>query len=269
MRVVLIGAGVLVTLYILAVAALVLLQRLILFPSDNTRPDPARIPVAGVREMTVTTSDGLSLLAWFMPPASRTAPVVLCLHGNAGHIGHRAYRLTPFQHLGWGVLMLEYRGYGGNPGHPSETGLLNDARAGYAALRAMDIPPERIFLWGESLGSGLAAQLAAEQPVAAVFLEAPYTSITDIARARFPFAPVRWLLRDHFDTMRVIADIHAPVLVMHGVRDRTIPVAMGRAVHAAAHQPKELWIAPEAGHADLIEAGAIAAAGEFFNRMRR
>jgi fermentation-respiration switch protein FrsA (DUF1100 family) len=269
MRGVLIGAGVLATLYVLVVAALVLLQRRILFPSDNTRPDLARVPVAGVREITVTTPDGLSLLGWFMPPASDSAPVALCLHGNAGHIGHRAYRLAPFQRLGWGVLMLEYRGYGGNPGHPSETGLLIDARAGYAALRAMNVPPERILLWGESLGSGLAARLAAEQPVAAVFLEAPYTSITDIARARFPYAPVRWLLRDHFDTMRVIADIHVPVFVMHGVRDRTIPVAMGRAVYEAAHQPKELWIAPDAGHADLIEAGAIAAAGEFLNRVRR
>ncbi len=255
------GCGLLIA-YGLIVAALFLLQRQILFHPDATPPDLARAAIPGLRSMTMTTADGLKLLAWYLPPASEDGFVVLHLHGNAGNIGHRAYRLGPLSRLGWGVFLPEYRGFGGNPGAPSEAGLLLDARAALDAVHALGIPPSRILLWGESLGSGLAIQLA-DQPVAAVLLEAPYTSITDLAVARFPFVPVRWLLRDRFNSLRFIASVQAPVLVMHGARDRIIPLAMGEAIYAAAHAPKEMWIAPEAGHIDLIEAGAISAAAAF------
>jgi uncharacterized protein len=269
MRVVLIGAGVLAALYGLIAIALFLLQRRILFRPDTTRPDLARAGVPGLRELIVTTTDGLTLLAWYMPPARDDDPVVFYLHGNAGHIGHRAYRLAPFRRLGWGVMMLEYRGFGGNPGRPSEAGLLTDTRSGFALLSAMDVPPHRILVWGESLGSGLAVRLAVEQPVAAVLLEAPYTSVTAMARLRYPFVPVGKLLLDRFDSLSVIGGVRAPVLVMHGALDRIIPLAMGRAVHVAAPEPKALWIAPGAGHVDLIEAGAIEAAADFIKRMER
>jgi fermentation-respiration switch protein FrsA (DUF1100 family) len=263
----LIAALGLAVLYLLAMAALFLFQRRILFLPDQTPPDLTRVLGSGIRKLTVTTPDGLALLAWYMPPAREDGSVVLYLHGNAGHIGHRAYRLGPYHRLGWGVLLLEYRGYGGNPGRPSEHGLLTDARAGLAALEAMGFPPHRILLWGESLGSGLAVRLASERPVAAVLLEAPYTSIADLARRRFPFAPVNRLLLDRFETLRIIGDVRAPVLVMHGALDQIIPLAMGRAVYEAAPHPKEFWVAPLAGHVDLVEAGAIEAAADFVNRV--
>jgi hypothetical protein len=117
-----------------------------------------------------------------------------------------------------------------------------DARAGMAALIEMGFPPGRILLWGESLGTGLVVRLAVEQSVAAVLLEAPYTSITDVARLRFPFAPVGWLLLDRFDSLRIVAKVRSPVLVMHGTRDRIVPVTMGRTIHAAAarSRPREI-----------------------------
>jgi fermentation-respiration switch protein FrsA (DUF1100 family) len=263
------GAALLVLLYGLALAGLFLFQRRILFLPDTTTPDVARVAVAGIRPMTVTTPDGLSLLAWYLPPPREDGRVVLYLHGNAGHIGHRGYRLGPMRGLGWGVLLLEYRGYGGNPGHPSEAGLLEDARAGLAALRATGIAWDRILVWGESLGSGLAVRLAVEHPVAAAILEAPYTSIAAMARLRFPFVPADWLLLDRFDSLSAIGAVRAPVLVLHGTRDRIIPVAMGRALFAAAPEPKQLWIAEDAGHVDLVEAGAVEAAGEFVANLDR
>jgi fermentation-respiration switch protein FrsA (DUF1100 family) len=263
----LIAAKALLVLYGLTATILFLCQRRILFRPDRTTPDLTRAGVPGARTMIVTTPDGLALLAWHLPPARESDPVVLYLHGNAGHIGHRAFRLEQYHRLGWGALLLEYRGYGSNPGRPSEAGLTTDARAGLAALLAMGIAPSRIVLYGESLGSGLAARLATEQPVRAVLLESPYTSITDIARSRYPFLPVGWLLLDRFDSLRVIGNARAPVLVMHGARDRIVPVAMGRAVFAAAPDPKELWIAPHAGHIDLVEAGAMEAAANFVTRV--
>ena len=261
------GAAALAGLYLLVALGLFLLQRRILFLPDRTPPDLARTGIPGLRTVAVAAADGLSLLSWYLPPPGEAAPVVLYLHGNAGHIGHRVARLPHFQRLGWGVSMLEYRGYGGNPGSPSEAGLLADARGGLAALRAMGFPPERIVLWGESLGTGLAVRLAAETPVAAVLLEAPYTSIAAMAKRHYGFLPVDWLLRDRFDSLAAIGRVRAPVLVMHGARDRLIPAAMGRALFEAAGGPKELWIAPEAGHVDLVEAGAIEAAGDFVGRM--
>ena len=267
MRGALIGTGVLILLYTVVVTVLFLLQRRMLFLPFNLKLDATRTGVPGVSPLTVTTPDGLALLAWYMPPAREGGHVVLYLHGNAGNIGHRAYRFAPYHQIGWGVLMPEYRGYGGNPGRPSEQGLLTDSRAALAALVAMGFPPHRILLWGESLGSGLVVRLAAEQPVAAVLLEAPYTSITDVAQLRFPFVPVRWLLRDRFESLRAVPEVRAPVLVMHGVRDRIVPVAMGRAMYKAAPQPKELWIAPDAGHVNLVDAGAIDAAADFVRRL--
>jgi fermentation-respiration switch protein FrsA (DUF1100 family) len=263
-----IGIGVAAVVYGLIAAALFLLQRRILFLPDKSHPDLDRVLLPGVRETTVTTADGLTLLAWYLPPARDDGFVVLYLHGNAGHIGHRAYRLGPMRQPGWGVLLLEYRGYGGNPGSPSEAGLLNDARAGLASLRAMGVAPGRVLLWGESLGSGLAVFLAAEQTVAAVLLEAPYTSISDMARRRYWFVPVNWLLRDRFESSRAIGGVRAPVLVMHGARDTIIPVAMGRAMYDAAPEPKQLWISPAAGHLDLVEHGAVEAAADFVRELK-
>jgi fermentation-respiration switch protein FrsA (DUF1100 family) len=267
MRGILIGGGVLAMLYALAVAALFLLQRRILYLPDNTRPDVARAGIADLRQMTVTTADGLSLLAWFLPPRDGQ-PVVLHLHGNAGNIGHRSFRLGHFRRLGWGVLLLDYRGFGGNPGTPSEQGLLTDGRAGVSALERMGFAPSQIILWGESLGSGVAVQLGVEKSFAAVILEAPYTSITDMARRRFPFVPSGWLLLDRFDSLRAIGGLRAPVLIIHGARDRIIPVAMGQALFEAAPEPKQLWIVPESGHLDLVEAGAIEQAGAFVAEHR-
>ncbi len=286
MRSLLTAAAVLVAFYAMILLIMFLAQRRILFRPDRTAPDLDRAGVPELRLMSVTASDNISLLTWYMPPSrcdASTPPgddastplgddavhVVLFLHGNAGHIGHRAWRLATFRALGWGVMLPEYRGFGGNPGRPSERGLLADARAALAALLAMGIAPSRVLLWGESLGSGLAVRLAVEQSVGAVLLEAPYTSITDIARARFRFVPVRWLLRDRFDSLRWIGRVRAPVLVMHGARDRIIPVAMARALYEAAPEPKQLWIAPDAGHMDLVEAGAMEIAAGFVARLDR
>jgi fermentation-respiration switch protein FrsA (DUF1100 family) len=269
MRGALIGAGVLAASYVFIAALLYLLQRRILYRPDCRPPDLADAGLPDVRQMTVPTADGLALLAWYLPPVRANGRVVLYLHGNAAHIGHRAYRLGPYQRQGWGVLMLEFRGYGGNPGQPSEAGLIIDAHAGLAALREMGFALSAIVVWGESLGTGPAVQLATEHKVGALLLESPYTSIADIARLRYRWFPVDWLLRDRFDSLRRIGSVRAPVLVMHGALDQIVPVAMGHAVYTAAPDPKQLWIAPDAGHLDLVEAGAIAVAGRFVAQLDR
>ena len=157
-------------LYCAVVGLLALRQRHLLYLPDTSRP---LLPgaVAAARALSVHTEDGLDLLAWLTPPADDAQPVVLYLHGNGGNIGHRASRFARLSRLGWGVLLLEYRGYGGNAGAPTEAGIHADARAGYAALRGFGVPAQRIVLWGESLGTGVAVRLATEVDVGAVVLE--------------------------------------------------------------------------------------------------
>jgi uncharacterized protein len=251
--IVLVAAG----LYCSAVGILVWQQRRFLYVPDTNPPDVAVTGTPNAHTVIIRTADGLDLLAWQVAPADDAQPLVLYLHGNGGHIGNRAHRFAQLAQLGWGVLLLEYRGYGGNAGTPTETGLITDARAAYAALRASGIPAQRIILWGESLGSGVATRLATEVEVGAVLLEAPYTSIAAIAQQRFPFVPVDLLLQDRFDLLGRIGSVHAPVLVMAGGRDTIVPPAMSQAVFAASNEPKVLWLTPDAGHNDLVEAGAF------------
>jgi uncharacterized protein len=260
--IVLVAAG----LYCSAVGILVWQQRRFLYVPDTNPPDISVASIPNAHTVTIHTADGLDLLAWQVAPADDAQPVVLYLHGNGGHIGNRAHRFARLARFGWGVLLLEYRGYGGNAGNPTETGLITDARAGYAALRASGVPAQRIILWGESLGSGVATRLATEVEVGAVLLEAPYTSIAAIAQQRFPFVPVDLLLQDRFDLIGRIGSVHAPVLVMAGGRDTIVPPAMSQAVFAAANEPKVLWLTPDAGHNDLVEAGAFDVVQAFVRR---
>ncbi|MES2712735.1 MAG: alpha/beta hydrolase [Pseudomonadota bacterium] len=254
---------------ILGVGAVRVLQdRFIYFP-DRTPPRLEGPGLERVRATEVVTEDGLSLLAWVVPPLREDAPVVLYLHGNGGHLGDRRRRLARFAGLGWGALMVEWRGYGGNPGQSSEAGLLRDARAGLVALRAMGHGPGRIVIWGESLGTAVAIALAAEQQgaVGALVLELPLTSLADLAALHFPWLPApRWLLRDRFDSRGAIARVTAPVLLLAGGEDRLTPPAMAEALEAAAAGPVERWVAPLAGHEELATAGGFDVVTEFLGR---
>ena len=258
--------GSLLLIYALVLARLYIFQRRLLFIPDTALPDPERAGLPDAHIIHASTDDGLSLLAWHFPPSRPDGFTVLLLHGNAGNIGDRADRARRMRAAGWGVLLQEYRGYGGNPGSPSEDGLIRDARAGLAELRRLGVPSNRILLWGESLGTGLAVRIGAENEVAAVLLEAPYTSIAAAAQRQYPYVPVRPLLKDKFDSLSRIGSVQAPILVMQGARDRLVPPSMGRALIAAATASAELWVAEDAGHDDLGQFGAIEAAVAFVQR---
>jgi fermentation-respiration switch protein FrsA (DUF1100 family) len=252
--------------YALVVAVLYLVQRRLLYFPDTRRPALGDLAPIGVREVTLRTEDGLSLLSWYLPSPDH-APVIVYFHGNGGYIGHRRERLQQFAAAGFGVLMAEYRGYGGNPGSPSETGLMADARAALALLDAQRIAPDRRVVYGESLGCGVAVQLAADHPIAALILESPYTSIADVAQYHYPFVPVRWLLHDRFDALSRIGAITAPSLFLQADRDPVIPARFGRALYAAAQEPKHLWSVASGGHEDVGRLGGIAAAVAFVRKQ--
>jgi hypothetical protein len=163
---------------------------------------------------------------------------------------------------GTGLVALSYRGYAGSSGQPSEQGLLLDAAAAYAFTSAR-YDAERIVVWGFSLGTGVAVAVAAGQQVGKLILEAPFTSIVDVAGAHFRIVPVRWLLRDRFHSDDRMARVTAPLLVMHGENDLTIPIALGERLFALAHPPKQFVRFPEGGHDNLDAFGAIETARQF------
>jgi uncharacterized protein len=244
---------------------LYLFQRQLLYRPNKTRPGLADLAPLGVREVVLTTADGLSLFSWYLPPGTNR-PVIAYFHGNGGHIGYRAERLRRFAREGYGVLMAEYRGYAGNPGMPCEAGLYIDAEAALDFLACERIAPSRLVLWGESLGSGVAVYLAARREVAGVILEAPFTSVAAAAQHHYPFVPAAYLIRDRFDSLSRIGRLRAPLLVLHGERDTIVPVRFGRTLLDAAPEPKEGWFGPEAGHENLAQFGALDAAIAFIER---
>ena len=247
------------------VAVLYFGQRRLLFHPDRTRPVLGPLAALGVREITLATEDGIALSSWYLPPRGRR-PVILYCHGNGGHIGYRRTRLARFAQEGYGVLLLEYRGYGGNPGLPCEQGLYADAAAALDFLISEGIPSERVALYGMSLGTGVAVRLAACREVGAVILEAPFTSIAAAAQWHYPFVPCLWLVRDRFASLSLIERVRAPKLILHGGRDRIVPVHFGRALLARACEPKEGWFVAEAGHGDLAAFGALDAVIAFLGR---
>ncbi len=245
--------------------ALYLLQRRLLYHPGLTRPVLGDLALLGVHEVTLTTSDGLSLFSWYLPPGAGR-PLIVHFHGNGGHIGYRTERLRRLAREGYGVMLAEYRGYAGNPGTPSESGLYADATAALDFIAGEGIAPDRIVLWGESLGSGVAVELATRRRVAAVVLEAPFTSVAAAAQYHYRLIPAAMLVRDRFDSLSRIGRVNAPLLILHGERDRIVPVSHGRTLFDAAAPPKEGWFAAEAGHQNLAQFGALDAAIAFIDR---
>ncbi len=242
--------------YCVLVAALFFGQRTMMYHPDPSVPDPGVSIVPEMQAQRLRTADGMTPLAWWAPPADETRPVVVYFHGNAGTVAQRAGRARLLLDAGYGVLLAGYRYNADGGGDPSEEGLIADARAAFDFTLSQGIPADRIILYGESLGTGVAVVIASEHTVGAVVLEKPYSSMGDLAQDKFWFVPARWLVRDEFDSLSRIGRVNAPLLVIHGERDTLIPVRFGRKLFDAASDPKEGHFLPEGTHGNLYELGA-------------
>ena len=253
--------------YAFGLVALFVMQRSFLFPSPQTiRTSPQAAGFPEAEEHGLTTADGEKVIVWHVP-ARPGHPVVLYFHGNGDYLSGFFGRFRDLISDGAGIVALSYRGYAGSSGQPSEQGLLQDAAAAYAFTTAC-YSADRIVVWGFSLGTGVAVALAAEHPVGRLILEAPYTSIVDVAAASFWFFPVRLVMLDPFHSDQRIARVRVPLLIMHGARDPTIPIALGERLFALAHEPKQFVRFPEGGHVDLDSFGAIEVARQFINAAK-
>jgi len=253
------GRGTVIALWLLSlvvVAALLLVlwagQRwLMYFPIGNV-PTPAALGLSDVEAVTFHTVDGLGLNGWFFPLPEGNRGTVLVFNGNAGNRAYRAPLATALRHQGLQVLLIDYRGFGGNLGTPTERGLAMDARAArqYLVTRR-DVDPTRLIYFGESLGTAVAVDLATEQPPAALILRSPFTSMADVGQYHYWWLPVRWLIRDRYDSLERITRVQSPLLVIAGERDRIVPAEYSRRLYDAATTAHKTFLSvPYADHND-------------------
>jgi uncharacterized protein len=253
-------------------------RRLIYLPSPGPVP-PAATVLPGAEDVSFETADGLRLHGWFVPgavdnPASprprsvtlpegappqvgggaarpNPGPAVLVCNGNGGDRSMRAGLAAELARMGLAVLLFDYRGYGGNPGSPTEEGLADDARAALEYLAGRpEVDPGRVVYLGESLGAAVALRLAVERPPAALVLRSPFASLAEVGRRHYPVLPVSLLLRDRYDSAALVGRLRAPLLVVAGSRDRIVPASHSRRLFAAAPEPKRLVVLDGADHND-------------------
>ena len=237
----------------LAVLAGLMQRRMIYIPLTRHVPPVAAV-LPGAEEVEFVTADGLTLHGWFLPAAPTSDRVtVLVFNGNAGNRSFRAPLAVALARYGFGVMLFDYRGYADNPGRPSETGLIADAHGVLAYLKSRpDVAPGRIAYFGESLGTGVAVALAADEPPLALILRSPFTSLTDVGRTHYPFLPVGLLLKDRYPSIDRIAQLDCPLLVVVGDSDRIIPPKLSLRLYEAAPQGrKRLVVIEGADHNDL------------------
>ncbi len=258
------GAAV-VFAYVAVCAGMYTMQRSLVFPklADHVTAAEAGFPEA--QEVALQTSDGERLIAWFVAPKP-DKPLFIYFHGNGDTLNWRVNRDRSLIADGSGLLAVSYRGYEGSTGSPSEDGMHLDAAAAYAFAAEHHIAPDRIVLWGHSLGTGVAVWLAAERKIKALVLEAPYTSVADVAAMNYPLLPVRWLLKDQFHSDWLIDKVTAPVLVFHGDKDDTIPISFGQRLYSLVKSPKCFVRFPLGGHGDLDDGKILASIRGFITR---
>jgi hypothetical protein len=241
-------------------------QRALLYFPDKTRVDPATLSFARISEEVITTPDGAKLICWYLA-AEPGKPTLLYFHGNGDRLIGLAERFALYSRAGIGVFVMSYRGYSGSTGTPTEANIIPDSELAWNAVAAKGIDPKDIVLYGHSLGSGVAVQLATHHPARALVLEAPYSSISDVASWRFPFLPVKQLIKDDYNSMSFIGAVHMPLLVIHGEKDGIVPIRFGRKLFAAANEPKRFIAYPQAGHMDCYRFGAFEAVVDFMESV--
>ncbi len=240
----------LIAAYFSIVALVFFFQRsMMYFPSKEVEA-PEQYGLNEFSEKFLPTSDNIKVQVWFKRAPEGNATIVY-FHGNGDNIKNRVNRFSEFAAKGYGVLALSYRGYGKSEGKPTEEGLYSDARAALEFLKIMGVSPSRMIFYGESLGSGVAVQMATEITPKMIVLEAPFTSMGDVAQLHYRFLPVKYMVLDKFDSISKIENVKAPVLVLHGEKDTIVPHELGKKLADKAGKPKRFELFKEVGHVAL------------------
>ena len=216
--------------------------------TDNYLQNQAEREPAEIEKVKITTVDNLDLVAWFYNKNIEKFKTVLFFHGNAGCLENRTYKLNRFKDLNVNFLIIAWRGFSGNKGKPSETGLYEDAESAFKWLKIKGVNEKNIILYGESLGTGVAVQVAQGKNFAGIILESPFTSMVNMGKKYYPLFPIRFLLKDKFESYKKITSISVPVLIIHGKIAKIVPFAMGKKMYELANEPKFFYFQEYGDH---------------------
>jgi fermentation-respiration switch protein FrsA (DUF1100 family) len=247
----------LLLIYLAVLTFLYFYQRHMMYFPGDARPAPEALGISAPEIVVLNPEDGLMIEGWFWPPSKAGYETIVFFHGNGQDYQYWMNKLKLFRDQGYGTLHAEYRAYGGNPGRPSEDGFYRDAKAYMNWLQQVKRTDfGQIVLYGESLGTGIAVQMATEFPVKAMLLESAYTSVADVAQSKYPIFPVHWLLKDQYQSIQKIAALKMPKFFIHAAQDQVIPIRFGQRLYEAALEPKTFVTIEASGHNDLYDNGA-------------
>ncbi len=254
--------------YCVFAVAMFKVQHLLVYRIDKRRIAPARAGLSDIEEVTLTVPDGERLIAWYGKP-QHGQPTILYCHGQAGALARRSDRIRRYRAAGLGVLIVAYRGFSGSTGTPSEAANVADALFAHDWLADQGVLAKDLIVYGESLGTGVATQVAAQREISGLVLDSPFTALSELAAARHPYLPVKRFIFDRYDTLSHIAKATAPVLVLHGEKDPIVPLPMGLQVFDAIPGPKRMVTFPEGRHLDHGKFGSLEVVLRFVNERAR
>lgn len=253
--------GTIFIVYVVFLAFLVLIQRNLMYFPDEYRFDPAAAKLDGFAELNYTTPDGHKIHGFFAAPKAPRRMTIVFFQGNAGNLGMRADKIKLWRDQGYGVILATYRGFEGNKGNPTENGLYEDARATIEVAKKRGIKFADMILYGESLGTGIAVEMAAEMgsinPPGGVVLEVPYTSIPEVGAYRYPFVPIFWMLWDRYESINKMKNVKAPVLILQAGKDTVVPPIFAKKLFDATQPPKTMLTNINAGHLGIYSSDDV------------
>ena len=236
-----------VIIYSLVLTLTYIFQRNLLYhPTENNYSGDQIL--VDIEKVKIKTSDNIELISWYHNKDFNKYKTILYFHGNAGSLENRIHKINHFKDINVNFLIFAWRGFSGNKGKPTEKGLYEDAKSAVQWLKLKGINEENIILYGESLGTGVAIEIAQNKNFSGVILESPFTSMIDTGKDKYPFLPVRFLLKDKYENNRKIKNIKSPILVMHGKIDKIVPFYMGKKIYELANEPKYFYFSDYDDH---------------------
>ena len=226
--------------YIVVIIFVYFYQRNLLYhPSENNyQNDTIQF---NYQEIFIKVNDEIKLKSWIINKDLKNFKTLVFFHGNAGDLSNRIYKLNELDKLDINILLISWRGFSGNEGYPTEKNLYEDAEAAIKWLNKKKVSDSQIILYGESLGTGVAVEIGAKNNFNSIILESPFTSIENSAKIYYPYLPVRFLLKDRYDSISKIKKINSPILIMHGKKDDIVPFFMGKKLFEKANSPKDSY----------------------------
>ena len=255
-----------VVIYLLILVSTYIFQRNLLYhPGENNYDDDQLI--VSIKKIKIKTKDNIELLAWYHKKNLEDYKTILFLHGNAGSLENRIHKVNHFKNMNVNFLMIAWRGFSGNKGNPTEEGLYEDARSAIKWLKLQGIDEKSIILYGESLGTGVATEVAQNKNFAGITLESPFTSMIDAGKDKYPYLPVRFLLKDKYESDKKIKNIKSPILIMHGKVDKIVPFSMGNKMYELANTPKYSYFSEYDDHMMEYNENLLKALKEFIKSL--